>query len=365
MEAAINAFAAILREMDARISALEATKKQENPAPAPAPVTEEPSMVADQPSEERFPLDNYGPDWIQDYLTPTITAATDAGRTFVFVSEATYRRVIGNDPAPRPDGTVRNFKNATGGQVDIVLPGVADPLLILQPGETGSLVFTENAWKNPTAPQPITEVVTNLDNYGPDWVQDSMFVLINEITDAGKTAVFTYEQDYPHQAFCDSAPRPDGTTRSFRNAGVAPLKIRLHGVWQTLLILQPGESGSIFYTNGRWNGRDMYPDAWSSLPTGGYTAIRRVATEEEQATFATEGALIEIIGPDNEPINMRINYVWYEAPTGKIGAACNNDRFFISCDPATVPMLAATYVLISEGGVDPSDAAVTFRVPIA
>jgi hypothetical protein len=255
MEPAINAFAAILREMDARISALEATKKQENPAP---PVPEVP--LPDAPAtEELFPLDNYGPDWIQDYLTSMITEATDSGKTFVFVSEATYRRVIGTSPEARADGTARNFRNATGGQVEIVLPGVADPLLFLLPGESGSIVFADNAWKNPNAA----------------------------------------------------------------------------------------------------------PNAWASLPTGGFVAVRRPATEEEQATFASEGAVIEVTGPDNEPISTQTNYVWYEAPNGKIGAACTHDRFFTSCDPASAPMMAVTHVLISVGGVDPSDAGVTYRVPIA
>jgi hypothetical protein len=359
MEAAINAFATILREMDARISALEATKVHENPVPVPVP--EVPAPV----TEELFPLDNYGPDWIQDYLTHTITAVTDAGKPFVFVSEATYRRVIGTSPEVRPDGTERKFRNATGGQVEIVLPGVAEPLLILQPGESGSIVFAENAWKNPVALPPTTEVITNLDNYGGDWVQDYMHVLVSEITDTGKTAVFTYEQDYPHQALCNPESKPDGTERKFRNAGVAPLKVRLHGTWQTLLVLQPGESGSITCIGGRWIGRDMYPEAWASLPTGDYTAIRRQATEEEQNTFASEGIVIEITGADGQPVSTQSNYVWYETTTGKVGAACNNERFFISCDPANAPISAVTAILISAGGVDPSDAGVTFRVLIA
>lgn len=245
MEAAINAFAAILREMDARISALEATKVQENPATEP------------------------------------------------------------------------------------------------------------------------TEVVTNLDNYGPDWVQDGCHVLVNEITDAGKTAVFTFEQAYRHQAFCDPAPRPEGTERRFRNAGVDQLMVRLHGVWQTLLLLAPGESGSISYTNGRWIGRDMYPDAWASLPTGGYTAISRAATEEEQSTFATEGVVVEVTDADGQPVSTQTNYVWFEMSDRKVGAACTHDRFFTSCDPGYASVNGFPAVLISVGGVDPSDAAVTFRVPIA
>jgi hypothetical protein len=245
MEAAINAFAAILREMDARISALEATKQQENPAP------------------------------------------------------------------------------------------------------------TE------------TEVVTNLDNYGPDWVQDSVYALINEITDVGKFAVFTFQEVYRHQVFCDPSPRPEGSQRHFRNEGVDQLMIRLHGVWKTLLILAPGESGSIAYINGSWTGRDIYPDAWSSLPTGGYTAIRRPATEEEQATFATEGVVVEVTDADGQPVSTQTNYVWFEVPTGKVGAACTHDRFFTSCDPAAASVNGFPAVLISVGGVDPSDAAVTFRVPIA
>jgi hypothetical protein len=139
MEAAINAFAAILREMDARISAIEATKRQENPAPVP----EVSALVI---TEELFPLDNYGPDWIQNYLTIALTEATDNGKTFVFVSEATYRRVIGTSPEGRSDGATRRFRNATGGQVEIVLPGVADPLLILQPGESGAIVCKDGVW---------------------------------------------------------------------------------------------------------------------------------------------------------------------------------------------------------------------------
>jgi hypothetical protein len=360
MESAINAFVAILREMDARISALETTKVQENPAPVPAPESVPAAIV-----EELFVLDNYDPDWIQDYLTPTITAASDAGRTFVFISDATYRRVIGVDPTPRPDGTTRSFKNATGGQVEIILPGATDPLLILLSGESGSIVFAENSWKSTVVQQTVIEVVTNLDNYGPDWVQDGCHVLVSEITDAGKTAVFTFEQAYRHQALCDPAPRPEGTERRFRNDGVDQLMVRLHGVWQTLLLLAPGESGTITYSNGRWRGRNMYPDAWAALPTGGYTLTRRSATEEEQATFASEGVVLEVTDADGQPISTQTNYVWFEMPTGKAGAACTYDRFFTSCDPTNVPISSYTAVLISAGGVDPSDDAVTFRLPFA
>jgi hypothetical protein len=191
-----------------------------------------------------------------------------------------------------------------------------------------------------------------------------MYALINEITEAGKTAVFTYEQAYPHQAFCDPSPRPEGTERRFRNAGVDKLMVRLHAVWQTLLILAPGESGSITYTGGRWVGRDMYPGAWFALPTGGYTAIRRAATEEEQATFATEGVVVEVTDADGQPVSTQMNYVWFEVPSGKVGAACTHDRFFTSCDPAAASVSSFPAILISVGGVDPSDAAVTFRVPI-
>jgi hypothetical protein len=361
MEAAISAFASILRDLDARIAALEATKVQENPSPVIPPVPEPtPSPIG----EELFFLDNYTPDWIQDYLTPTITAATDAGRTFLFISDATYRRVIGVDPAPRPDGTTRHFKNSTGGQVELILPGSIDPLLILLPGESNSIVFRENAWKRTVVQQTGIEVSTNLDNYGPDWVQDSCHLLVNEITDAGNTAFFTFEQAHPHQVFCDPAARPEGTERRFRNGGVDQLTIRLHGVWQTLLVLAPGESGYINFANGRWNGLNMYPDAWSTLPAGGYTAIRRPATEEEQATFATEGLVIEVTDADGQPVNTQTNYVWYEIPAGKVGAACTHDRFFTSCDAATFPINGHSAVLISSGGVDPSDAAVSFRVPI-
>jgi hypothetical protein len=208
------------------------------------------------------------------------------------------------------------------------------------------------------------EEYINLDNYSPDWVQDAMHILVSEITDAGKVAVFTYEQDYPRQAICDPEPKPDGTIRHFRNAGVAPLKIRLHGIWQTLLVLQPGESGDIIYSNGHWTGRDMYPDAWASLPTGGYIAHLRDATEEEKATFATEGVVIEITDPDGHPISTQTNYVWFESGVGKVGAACTHERFFTSCDPANAPISAFATILISVGGIDPSDAGVTFRVPI-
>lgn len=214
------------------------------------------------------------------------------------------------------------------------------------------------------APEP-TEVVTNLDNYGPDWVQDGCHVLVNEITDAGKTAVFTFEQAYRHQAFCDPSPKPEGTERRFRNDGVDQLMVRLHGVWQTLLKLAPGESGSIVYSNGLWRGRDMYPEAWASLPTGGYTAIRRCVTEEEFNAFAPEGAVIEITDADGQPVSTQTNYVWFETPTGKVGACCTADRFFTSPDPSIAQIACVNSVLISAGGVDPSDAAVTFRVPIA
>lgn len=227
------------------------------------------------------------------------------------------------------------------------------------------IALEENRKEEGPAPADATEVITNLDNYGPDWVQDGCHVLVNEITDAGKTAVFTFEQDYRHQAFCDPSPRPESTVRNFRNAGVAQLMIRLHGVWQTLLLLAPGESGSITYSNGRWRGRDMYPDAWSALPAGSYTLIRRGATEEEQATFASEGVVIEVSDADGQPVSTQTNYVWFETPTGKVGAACTYDRYFTSCDPANVPISSYTAVLISAGGVDPTDDAVTFRVPIA
>lgn len=161
MEALIAAFAAALRDLDARISSLEAASQSEVPAPAPEPA---PIAVEETPVE-----------------------------------------VAAEEPAP-------------------------------------------------VAAEESTEVVTNLDNYGPDWVQDGCHVLVNEITDAGKTAVFTFEQAYRHQAFCDPAPKPEGTERRFRNEGVDQLMVRLHGVWETLLLLAPGESGTITYSNGRWAG---------------------------------------------------------------------------------------------------------------
>lgn len=117
-----------------------------------------------------------------------------------------------------------------------------------------------------------------------------------------------------------------------------------------------------------------YPAAWASLPDGGYTAVRRaVQPSDTPAGFSPsqlypEGFLVEVKDSNSQPISTQTNYIWFEVMNGKQGAGspgvAGTEGFFTSLDANSFPLSGFSYVLISVGGVDPSDAAVTYRVAI-
>jgi hypothetical protein len=116
-----------------------------------------------------------------------------------------------------------------------------------------------------------------------------------------------------------------------------------------------------------------YPAAWASLLNGGYNAERRQVTAADVPEGFTaeqlypEGVLIEVKDSDGVPISSQTNYVWYETAEGKVGAGSpgvpGTEGFFTSLD--ATPLSTYSFLLISVGGVDVSDEAVTFRVAIA
>jgi hypothetical protein len=121
----------------------------------------------------------------------------------------------------------------------------------------------------------------------------------------------------------------------------------------------------------------VYPDAWFSLPTGDYTAVRRAATEADvpsgftMAQLYPEGTLVEIKDSSSNPISAQTNYIWFEVNFGekKVNAASSGspgtEGFFTSGDAIQMPLASYTHVLISVGGTDSSNAAVTYRIAIA
>jgi hypothetical protein len=74
---------------------------------------------------------------------------------------------------------------------------------------------------------------------------------------------------------------------------------------------------------------------------------------------------VEIKDSSAQPINAQANYVWFETASGKEGAGGpgvpGTEGFFTAIGG---PLTSFAYVLISAGGVDGSNAAVTYRVPI-
>ena len=118
-----------------------------------------------------------------------------------------------------------------------------------------------------------------------------------------------------------------------------------------------------------------YPAAWASLPTGGYSALRRAVQPSDVPENFTaeqlypEGSVIEVRDSNNVFIDRQTNYVWFETAEGKVGAGspgvAGTEGFYTSLDPTSLPLSSVTFVLITLGGVEVSDEAVNYRVAIA
>jgi len=175
-----------------------------------------------------------------------------------------------------------------------------------------------------------------------------------------------------------------GARRAFLNVGVDTLAIKASD-GSVIAELLAGEGGALVYVNGAWvleaggvsaappaPSEPTYPAAWATLTTGGFTANRRaIQPSDTPSGFSPsqmypEGFLVEVKDSDGQPISAQTNYVWFESPYGKDGAGspgvAGTEGFFISLGLA---LASYSFVLISVGGVDSSDAGVTYRVPIA
>jgi len=108
-------------------------------------------------------------------------------------------------------------------------------------------------------------------------------------------------------------------------------------------------------------GGATFPEAWSLLDDGGYTATLRTATlEEEEETEAELDGTVIVLYPAVPLESVR---VWFEFGFGKVEAAALDGSRFYSPDFANLSLQDAAAVLITLSQ-DGSDEAVNHRVPI-
>jgi len=117
-----------------------------------------------------------------------------------------------------------------------------------------------------------------------------------------------------------------------------------------------------------------YPAAWASLLNGGYYAERRQVTPADVPEGFTaeqlypEGVLVYVINNvyGTGPLSTQFNYVWFETASGKVSAGspgvAGTEGRFVSLD--ATPLSSYSWMLVSAGGTDASDAGVTYRFPI-
>jgi hypothetical protein len=108
-------------------------------------------------------------------------------------------------------------------------------------------------------------------------------------------------------------------------------------------------------------GGATFPEAWSLLDDGGYTATLRTATleEEEETEAELDGSVIVL----NPAVPLESFRVWFEFGFGKVEAAALDGSRFYSPDFANFSLQEAAAVLITLS-LDGSDEAVNHRVPI-
>jgi len=104
-----------------------------------------------------------------------------------------------------------------------------------------------------------------------------------------------------------------------------------------------------------------FPEAWSLLDDGGYTATLRTATlEEEEETEAELDGTVIVLDP---AVPLESFRVWFEFAFGKVEAAALDGSRFYSPDFANLSLQDAAAVLVTLS-LDGSDEAVNHRVPI-
>ncbi len=102
------------------------------------------------------------------------------------------------------------------------------------------------------APAPVFEVIET-DQMTPDFAQDYLPSIVRDAQAQGKIAVFRFNDKYRHGiASPNDLDVQEGFKRTFRNEGVDELIVYMCGIGEILLTLQPGEQGTLTFSQGAW-----------------------------------------------------------------------------------------------------------------